>query len=120
MTSSRAEMTAAALKVARESMGLSDGWLAAHLGKTSRTVRNWESGHLVPTVAREEIASLLRRTREAVELLVEQVRDDPCAEVVTYPTDPAYRLAHPDSPFPASWHRAVAAQAPHIRITYVR
>jgi DNA-binding transcriptional regulator YiaG len=121
VSSSRAEMIAAALKVARESMGLSDGWLAAHLGKTSRTVRNWESGH-VPADVAEEIVSLLRRTRETVEALVEQVRDDPAAEVVTYATDPVYRLAHPDSPFPASWHRAVvarvAAQAPHIRITY--
>ncbi|MFI8943126.1 hypothetical protein [Streptomyces syringium] len=29
-----------------------------------------------------------------MESLVEQVRDDPCAEVVIYATDPAYPLRH--------------------------
>ncbi|MGW0491143.1 helix-turn-helix domain-containing protein [Streptomyces olivaceus] len=122
VTSSRAEMTAAAFKVARESMGLSDGWLAAHLGKSSRMVRNYESGHAIPAAVGEEATALLRRTRQEVETLVEAVRDDPFAEVVTYATDAAYRLARPDGEFPASWHRAVVAQvaarAPHIRITY--
>src|SRR5690606_34223992 len=52
-------MTAAELKVARESLGLSGDWLATYLGVNSRTVREWEQGRRpVPDWVRLEIESL--------------------------------------------------------------
>jgi hypothetical protein len=42
--------------------------------------------------------------------------------VVTYRSDEEYHAAHPDIPFPASWHRAVIARAalevPGLAISY--
>ncbi|WP_432091467.1 hypothetical protein [Streptomyces sp. NRRL F-5630] len=123
VTSSAAVMTPAAFKVARDAMGLPEGWLSEHLDVSPRTIRNWGSGPWpVPAKAAEAMHTLLRRTRHEVNALVERVRYDPAAVLVTYPTDAAYRAACPESTMPASWHRAVVARAalgaPHVRIDY--
>src|SRR5690348_13396099 len=109
--SSAAAMTPAAFKVSREFMGLSDGWLANHLGVSSRTIRHWEQGkYLVPEGVEKAVIELKRRTQKAVSDLVEQLKGDPHPMATTYRNDDDYQAAQPDSEFPASWHRAVVAR----------
>jgi len=121
--SSASEMTPAAFKVTRELLGLSDGWLAGHLGVSSRSVRNWEAGRYpVPEGVATELEALQRRTQDEVNEKVSALQGKPAPTLVTYRSDADYRSAHPDSPFPASWHRAltarIALQVPGARITY--
>lgn len=116
-------MTAAELKVVREFLGLSGDWLAGHLGVASRTVRRWEEGRYpIPDGVRLEVKDLERRTGEFVAGVVGELMDLPEPGVVTYRTDESYHAAHPEIPFPASWHRAVVArvaqEVPGLPIIY--
>lgn len=104
-------MTPAGFKVIREFLGLTGDWLASHLDVSPRTVRNWEQGRYpIPDGVRLAIEDLEQRTAEFVGGCVEQLLDLPEPGVVTYRTDKEYHAAHPEIPFPASWHRAVVAR----------
>lgn len=116
-------MTPAELKVIREFLGLSSAALAKHLGVSDRTVRHWEEGkYPIPDGVRLEIEKLEAHTAEFVASVVEKVTDVPDPVVVTYRTDEEYRAAHPESPMPASWHRAaiarVAQEVPGLSIVF--
>ena len=116
-------MTDAEFKVVREYLGLTGDWLAQHLGVSSRTVRHWEQGkYAIPDGVRLEMEGLERRTGEFVSGCIQQLMDAPDPGVVTYRSDEEYHAAHPDVPFPASWHRAVIAriaqEVPALAIVY--
>jgi transcriptional regulator with XRE-family HTH domain len=116
-------MTDAELRVVREFLGLSPEWLAGHLGVSARTVRHWEAGkYAIPDGVRLEVEDLERRTGEFLDGLVPQLMDLPDPGVYVYRTDAEYHSAHPEVPFPASWHRAVAArlamEVPALAIAY--
>jgi hypothetical protein len=116
-------MTDAEFRVVREFLGLTGDWLAEHLDVSGRTVRNWEHGkYPVPDGVRLEVERLERQTGEFVGAVVAQLLDVPDPTVVTYRSDAAYHAAHPEIPFPASWHRAVLArvalEVPALAIVY--
>lgn len=116
-------MTSAEFRVVREFLGLTGDWLAARLKVTPRTVRLWEQGkHPIPDGIRVEIEDLEARTGEFVTALIDKLLDMPDPVVVTYRSDDQYHAAHPDMPFPASWHRAVVArvaqETPALSIVY--
>lgn len=116
-------MTDAELKVVREFLGLTPEWLAAHLDVSPRTVRHWEAGkYAIPDGVRLAVEDLEQRTGEFIGGVVRQLMDLPDPGVVTYRTDEEYHAAHPDIPFPASWHRAVIAriaqEVPGLAIAY--
>jgi len=68
------------------------------------------------------IEDLEGRTGEFVGGIVAKLLDLPADGVVTYRTDEEYHAAHPESEFPASWHRAVIArvaqEVPGLSIAY--
>lgn len=104
-------MTAAEFKVVREFLGLTGDWLAAHLGVSPRTVRHWEAGKYdIPDGVRLAIEQLEHDAGEFIGGVAEKLMDLPDPGVVTYRDDAEYHAAHPESPFPASWHRAVVAR----------
>ena len=116
-------MTPAEFRVAREALGLSGPWLAAHLGVSDRTQRHWESGrYQIPDGVRLEIERLLADTDQHVTAYIKHMMNMPEPVMITYVTDEQYHDAHPDSPYPASWHRAVAArvsrEVPGLSIVY--
>lgn len=116
-------MTPAEFKVVREYLGLTGDWLAGHLGVSPRTVRHWEQGkYAIPDGVRLEIEKLERQTGEFVSGIIGKLMDLPDAGVITYRDDAEYHAAHPESPFPASWHRAVVArvaqEVPALSIAY--
>ncbi|UNZ20645.1 DUF1870 family protein [Streptomyces sp. 891-h] len=116
-------MTPAEFKVVREFLGLTGDWLAEHLGVSGRTVRHWEQGkYAIPDGVRLEIEDLERRTGEFVSGIIGKLMDLPDPGVITYRDDAEYHAAHPEVPFPASWHRAVIArvaqEVPALSIAY--
>jgi len=116
-------MTPAELRVVREFLGLTPEWLAGHLQVSARTVRHWEAGkYAIPDGVRLEVEDLERRTGEFVAGVVEKLMDVPDPGVLTYRDDAEYHAAHPEVPFPASWHRAVVArvaqEVPALVIAY--
>lgn len=118
-------MTPAELRVVREFLGLTPEWLAGHLNVSARTVRHWEAGrYAIPDGVRLEIEDLERRTGEFVSGIIDKLMDLPDPTVITYRDDAEYRAEHPDTEFPASWHRAVVArvaqEVPGLSLTYLR
>ncbi|MFG2970844.1 helix-turn-helix domain-containing protein [Streptomyces sp. NPDC048288] len=116
-------MSAAELRVVREFLGLTPEWLASHLSVSARTVRHWEAGkYAIPDGVRLEVEDLEARTGEFVTGVVEKLMDLPDPGVITYRDDAEYHAAHPESEFPASWHRAVVARiaqdVPALAIAY--
>lgn len=116
-------MTDAELRVVREYLGLTPEWLADHLGVSARTVRHWEAGkYAIPDGVRLEVEDLEVRTGQFVDGVIAQFMDMPDPGVITYRTDAEYHAAHPEIPFPASWHRAVVArvaqEVPALAIAY--
>lgn len=116
-------MTDAEFRVVREWLGLTGDWLGKHLGVSDRTVRHWEQGkYPIPDGVREEIEKLEADTALTVGNAVEQLLDVPEPGVIVYRTDAEYHAAHPEVPFPASWHRAVIAriaqEVPGLAIAY--
>lgn len=116
-------MTDAEFRVVREFLGLTGDWLAAHLNVTGRTVRAWEQGkYPIPDGVRLAIEQLETDTGEFVSSVIEKLMDLPDPGVITYRTDVEYHAAHPESPFPASWHRAavarIAQEVPALAIAY--
>lgn len=115
-------MTPAEFRVAREALGLSGPWLAAYLGVSDRTQRHWESGrYQIPDGVRLEIERLLADTDQHVTAYIKRMREMSEPVMITYVTDEQYHAAT-DSPYPASWHRAVAArvsrEVPGLSIVY--
>lgn len=116
-------MTGAEFKVVREHLGLTGDWLARHLRVNPRTVRSWEQGRdPIPDRIRLEMEDLERRTAEFIGDCVDRLMDLPDPGVVTYRSDAEYHAEHPESPFPASWHRMVVAriaqEVPGLTIDY--
>ncbi|NUS76721.1 MAG: DUF1870 family protein [Streptomyces sp.] len=116
-------MTDAEFRVIRDWLGLTGDWLAAHLGVSPRTVRHWEQGkYAIPDGVRLELEDLEARTGAFVDGAVAQLLDLPEPGVITYRTDAEYHAAHPQIPFPASWHRAaiarIAQEVPGLAIAY--
>ncbi len=116
-------MSPAEFRVVREFLGLTGDWLAAHLGVSGRTVRHWEQGkYPIPDGVRLEMERLEAVTGEFVSGVIGKLMDLPEPGVVTYRTDEEYHAAHPEVPFPASWHRAVIArvaqEVPGLAIAY--
>jgi transcriptional regulator with XRE-family HTH domain len=116
-------MTDAEFKVVREYLGLTGDWLAAHLGVSPRTVRHWEQGkYPIPDGVRLTIEDLEARTAQFVGGIVDKLLDSSAEGLVTYRNDEEYHAAHPEIPFPASWHRAVVArvaqEVPTLAIAY--
>lgn len=116
-------MTDAEFKVVREYLGLTGDWIAAHLGVSPRTVRHWEHGkYPIPDGVRLEMENLEASTGQFVSGIIQKIMDLPDPGVVTYRTDAEYHAAHPEIPFPASWHRAVVArvaqEVPGLAIAY--
>lgn len=116
-------MTDAEFRVVREFLGLTGDWLAAHLNVTGRTVRAWEQGkYPIPDGVRLAIQQLEADTGEFVSRAIEALMDIPEPGLITYRTDAEYHAARPESPFPASWHRAavarVAQEVPGLPIAY--
>jgi hypothetical protein len=104
-------MTDAEFKVIREFLGLTGDWLAQHLSVNPRTVRAWEQGkYPIPDGVRLEIEVLENRTAAFVTGFIDHVMDEPDPVVVTYRSDEEYHTAHPEVPYPASWHRALVAR----------
>ncbi|MFB7548607.1 helix-turn-helix domain-containing protein [Streptomyces sp. NPDC056154] len=118
-------MTDAEFKVVREFLGLTGDWLAEHLEVSPRTVRHWEAGkYAIPDGVRLALEDLEARTAAFVGSIVKQLMDMPDPGVITYRSDVEYHAAHPEVPFPASWHRAVVArvaqEVPGLAIAYGR
>lgn len=116
-------MTPAEFKVVREFLGLTGEWLAQYLGVSARTVRHWEQGkYPIPDGVRLAIERIEAETGRFVGVIVEELMDLPDPGVITYRNDQEYHAAHPEVPFPASWHRAVIArvaqEVPGLAITY--
>ncbi|MER5442975.1 DUF1870 family protein [Streptomyces sp. NPDC002790] len=116
-------MTPAAFRVAREFLGLSPEWLAENFAVSARTVDHWEQGkHPIPETVRRQLADLQRLTGEFIGKAVEQLIDLPDPGIVTFRTDAEYHAGHPESAYPASWHRAVCAriaqEVPGLVIAY--
>lgn len=104
-------MTDAEFKVIREYLGLTGDWIAAHVGVDPRTVRRWEQGiRPIPDMARLAIEQLAQDTSKSTNSLIEELRDLPEPAILTYRGDEDYQAHHPESPFSASWHRAVIAR----------
>ena len=116
-------MTPAEFRVAREWLGLTGDWLAAHLQVNPRTVRAWGQGkYPIPDGVREQIKALEHHTGEVVSEAITTLNDMADPAVVTYRSDAEYHAAQPGIPFPASWHRAavarVAQEVPGLVIVY--
>jgi hypothetical protein len=123
-------MTAAEFAIARESLGVSEQWLADYLATSLRTVQRWGKGQSrLSDSASDQVVDLLDQTDDFIEAVVSQLRADPIPDehgeqwVTTYPTDTAYRQHHPDTEWPASWHRAamgrVVERVDGVRVRYI-
>jgi DNA-binding XRE family transcriptional regulator len=116
-------MTAAEFRVVRESLGLAQDWLAGHVGVPTATIEAWErGGERIPGVVRAALGDLERLTGEFVGKAVADLAGLPEPGIVTYRDDAEYRAAHPESGYPAAWHRAVVARVaqeiPGLSIAY--
>ncbi|MEP7763922.1 helix-turn-helix domain-containing protein [Sanguibacter sp. 25GB23B1] len=124
-------VTGAELRVRREYLGLSGGWLAEHLGVQSRTLRRWEAGMSpIPDGVGEALEELESWTAKVVIATIaaasvaEGVDGEPDRLILTYPNDEEYHAHVPGETRPASWHRAVSARVrqaiPGLRIDFWR
>lgn len=120
-------MAAAELRVVREYLGLTTRWLADHLAVAERSIHRWESGdprYPIPDRVRLHVEQLEARTADVVTATVDACNDARDPAILTYRTDQDYRVHHPEQPWPASWHRAVAArvaqEVPGLAIEYWR
>lgn len=116
-------MTDAEFKVFREYLGLTGDWLAGHLKVSPRTVRHWEAGmYPIPDGVRETIEDLEEQTAQYVYECAQKLMDIPDPTLITYRNDAEYHAADPETTWPASWHRAVAArvaqEVPALAIAY--
>jgi transcriptional regulator with XRE-family HTH domain len=113
-------MTDAELKVVREFLGLTGDWLADHLGVSPRTVRHWEQGkYPIPDGVRLTVEQLESVAAQQITTAIKMLSDvaDPALAIPRTDAD-----CPPECPWPASWHRAVAAriaqEVPGLTIAY--
>jgi hypothetical protein len=116
-------MLDAELRCAREWLGLSDEWLAAHLGVELHTLRQWEAGTSpIPDSVRLTIKQLEELTAGSVDTLISMFVDRPHPKVSVYHSDAEYHTAAPGAVMPASWHRMVvmrtANELPGLSMVY--
>jgi DNA-binding XRE family transcriptional regulator len=117
------QMSPAEFQSAREFLGLSQDWLARHLGVTLRTVQHWEAGrHPVPPGVRREMEALEAQTSARVREIAQKLKNSTAPTVTLYRTDADYATADPDARFPARWLRMVAMrvalEVPVLSIVY--
>lgn len=104
-------MTAAEFRCLREFLGLTNAWLADYLGVTERSVNRWGDGVSdVPPGVVEDMLALERIAHDAVAFNASEFEARGATTWTTWRTDAALHAAHPDDPYPASWHRAIAAR----------
>lgn len=104
-------MSGAEFRCLREHLGVNTKWMTARLEINERTLLRWEFGR--NSVREFAVAALVEIARDADELAAQLAADaqrtgDP---VRTYRNDEEFHAEHPDSPYPASWHRAAAFRA---------
>ena len=104
-------MNGAELQMVRAFLGLPVEWLAAQLGVQIHSIRGWEAGDKpVPGRVSLAIRDLEAATGEAVGDAIAELLDANDVAALTYRCDMDYQAAYPDTPWPASWHRAVIAR----------
>lgn len=116
-------MSGAELRVARESLGLSQRALSMHIGTSLRSVANYEDGtRPVPADVQEAVIRLSRYTDGIVDGLIASLKGNSEPAVETYRDDEAVPGLWPG--MPASWHRAAVARTakavPGLRISYAQ
>lgn len=101
-------MTDAEMRVVREFLGVTPEWLAEHLAVSARTVRHWEAGKFaIPDGVRLSVEQLEGVADQQVAVAVELLNDaaGPVLGLPRHDSD-----CPPECPFPAGWHRAIAAR----------
>lgn len=122
--------TPADLRVRREALGLTQGWLAAQVGVQDRAVRRWEAGdRAIPGDVRDLLDEGERRADAILDAISEELlrvevdldEEPEGLDVVVYDSDEDLWAVHPlFAPWPASWHRAVCARARDLTDVPVR
>lgn len=115
----RPVMTAAELRCAREYLGLTNAWMANHLGLAhTRKLARMESGQEpITDESAGRVADVYRHTDAAVARLADEIAASSGDRYRVYAHDGDYRRSlGPDAgeldlSLPASWHRMVAARA---------
>jgi transcriptional regulator with XRE-family HTH domain len=120
MNNAQRGITAPELKTTREHLGLSDARLAAHLGTSSRTVRNWEEGkYPIPDGVTGQIAALEESTDAFIAEQIKTIANEAAPTFETYRSDAECPAS---VPYGAAWHRAAAARiaraVPGCALTY--
>lgn len=115
-------LSPAEFRCVREWLGLTPLWMADHLGVAESAVHRWEAGvSSLPVGAASELLRLAETTHDALDDMIDSVKDLHNPTIVTYRTDTSYREHFPEQDWPASWHRALcarlAAETP-VRIEY--
>jgi len=118
-------MNRADLKVRREALGLTQGWLAEAVGVQDRAVRRWEAGDRdVPADVWTVLDEGEAKAEEILDAVASVIEDKPEADgidVVVYESDEDLWAVHPGfNPWPASWHRAVCARIRDLTDAEVR
>lgn len=116
-------MTPAELKTIRESLGLSVPQLTAMLRVSERAVRFWEDGRFtIPDGVADTLGGMQRDLGRLADALIEHLRAKGGPVLHVYRSDADYHDADPNSPYPASWHRAAAARVlralPSLRLDF--
>lgn len=105
-------MSAAELRAARDELGLTGGWLAAHMGVTERTERRWETGEApVPYEVAERMRELLQEAAEAVEQKVADATGARDAYLLAWRSDEQLPEELRATGYPARWHMRIAERA---------
>lgn len=119
-------MTPAKLLVTREWLGLTGETLGQIIGVQDRTIRRWEAGQSpIPHGAFADIERLVAATDALVEQHVNRLLDTDEVVLRTYRTNDDYWEEDlTRKPFPAQYHRAIAARVAHevpgLSIVYSR
>lgn len=116
---------AAWYRATRKLLGLADRqWWAEHIGVSASTVDQWERGkQAIPAHRVAELAEISERTLDLIEDTIATLdQDDAVPVLYTYRTNHDYRIAEPDSVYPAAWHEAwtarVVAERPHVELRW--
>jgi hypothetical protein len=110
-------MTCAELVVARESLGLTAGWIAKAAGVNPRNERRWEAGDSkIPAEVQAIIDTLGEITTAAVTHLADRLRYLTDRGIILLRTDADYQSAATTGglALPARWHHHVAARAAQL------
>lgn len=104
-------MNAAEFRCTRELLGLSPEWLANHLGVSRRSLDRWEAGvSRIPRGVAVEMITINDYTNNELSLLIRMAARKTGFEFTTYRNDEDMDADNNRSPYPASWHRALAGR----------